>query len=159
MKVIYPINEIETQGIKIFLAGTIDMGNSTDWQQKIIDVFQDFNSEKEIIILNPRRKSWDSSWIQSIENKQFSDQVNWELDALELSDFIIMFFDKNSQSPISMLEFGLFADSKKMLVCCEEGFWRKGNIDIVCKRKGIPTFETLEDLITVLKNKINRDEI
>lgn len=155
MKVVYPVSEIEEKGIKIFLAGTIEMGNSADWQQKVIDDFQSFYSEKEIVVLNPRRTNWDSSWTQSIENKQFNDQVNWELDALEKSDFIIMFFDKNSKSPISMLELGLFADSKKMLVCCEEGFWRKGNIDIVCKRKGIPTFENLEELIAALKNLIN----
>lgn len=154
MKVLYPVSEIEEKGIKIFLAGTIEMGNSEDWQQKVIDDFQHIYKEKEIIVLNPRRVNWDSSWIQSIDNKQFSDQVNWELDALEKSDFIIMFFDKNSKSPISMLELGLFADSKKMLVCCEEGFWRKGNIDIVCKRKGIPTFENLEQLTTALKNLI-----
>ena len=155
MKVIYPVSEIDEKGIKIFLAGTIEMGNSEDWQQKVIDDFQSFYNEKEIVVLNPRRTNWDSSWTQSIENKQFSDQVNWELDALEKSDFIIMFFDKNSKSPISMLELGLFADSKKMLVCCEEGFWRKGNIDIVCKRKGIQTFENLEELIAALKNLIN----
>lgn len=155
MKVIYPINKIETQGINIFLAGTIEMGNSIDWQQKVIYDLRDYYQEKEITILNPRRKDWDSSWKQTIENEQFSDQVNWELDALEASNFIIMFFDKNSKSPISMLELGLFADSKKMLVCCEEGFWRKGNIDIVCKRKGIRTFETLEDLISELKTNIN----
>ena len=154
MKVIYPVNEIENQGIKIFLAGTIEMGNSEDWQQKVVSDFQDFYKEGEVVIFNPRRFDWDSSWEQSIENKQFSDQVNWELNALEASDFIIMFFDKNSKSPISMLELGLFADSKKMLVCCEEGFWRKGNIDIVCKRKGIPTFENLEDLIKALKSLI-----
>ena len=64
------------------------MGNSADWQQKVIDDFQSFYNEKEIVVLNPRRTNWDSSWIQSIENKQFNDQVNWELDALEKSDFI-----------------------------------------------------------------------
>nr|WP_315240814.1 nucleoside 2-deoxyribosyltransferase domain-containing protein [uncultured Flavobacterium sp.] len=155
MKIIYPVNEIEKEGIKIFLAGTIEMGNSEDWQQKVSSDFQDFYKGKELVIFNPRRFDWDSNWKQSIENKQFNDQVNWELNALEVSDFIIMFFDKNSKSPISMLELGLFADSKKMLVCCEEGFWRKGNIDIVCKRKGIPTFENLEDLIKALKKLIN----
>jgi hypothetical protein len=155
MKVIYPVNEIEKEGIKIFLAGTIEMGNSADWQQKIVTDFQDFYNEKEVVVFNPRRFDWDSSWVQSIENKQFSDQVNWELDALETSDFIIMFFDKNSKSPISMLELGLFAESKKILVCCEEGFWRKGNIDIVCKRKGISTFENLEELTAALKSLIN----
>mgnify|MGYP003574912259 CR=1 FL=1 len=154
MKVIYSPNQIELEGIKIFLAGTIEMGNSADWQQKIIDDFENCFPEKEITILNPRRKDWNAGWKQTIENEQFNAQVNWELDALEASDFIIMFFDKSSKSPISMLELGLFADSKKMLVCCEEGFWRKGNIDIVCKRKGIPTFENLEELTKALKNLI-----
>jgi hypothetical protein len=154
MKVIYPANKIEKEGIKIFLAGTIEMGNSEDWQQKVISDFQDFYKDKKVVVFNPRRFDWNSSWEQSIENKQFSDQVNWELNALETSDFIIMYFIKNSKSPVSMLELGLFADSKKMLVCCEEGFWRKGNIDIVCKRKGIPTFENLEDLTKALKNLI-----
>lgn len=155
MKVIYPTNKIETDGIKVFLAGTIEMGNSIDWQQKIIDDLYESYQDKEITILNPRRKDWDSSWLQTIENEQFNEQVNWELDALDVSNFIIMFFDKKSKSPISMLELGLYADSKKMLVCCEEGFWRKGNIDIVCKRKGIPTFETIENLIAELKVIIN----
>ena len=154
MKVVYPTNEIESNGIKIFLAGTIDMGISEDWQQKIINEFEVSYNQKEITILNPRRKDWDSSWKQSIENEQFNKQVNWELDALEKADFIVMFFDKNSKSPISMLELGLFADSKKMLVCCEEGFWRKGNIDIVCQRKNIPTFDNLNGLIEELKMKI-----
>ena len=155
MKVIYPTNEIDVKGIKIFLAGTIDMGNSIDWQQNIISDFEKDYQEKDIIVFNPRRKDWDSSWEQIIENKQFNEQVNWELDALEKSDFIIMYFDKDSKSPISMLELGLFADCKKIFVCCEEGFWRKGNIDIVCKRKAIPTFTTLEKLIIALKDKIN----
>lgn len=155
MKVIYPTNDANSEGIKIFLAGTIEMGKSIDWQKKVIDDLKLFNTKKELIVLNPRRKDWDSSWTQSIDNEQFSQQVNWELDGLEKADFIVMFLEKNSKSPISMLELGLFANSQKMLVCCEEGFWRKGNIDIVCNRKNIPTFKNLNDLIIELKIKIS----
>jgi len=79
--------------------------------------------------------------------------VNWELDALEKADYIIMFLEKNSKSPISLLELGLFADSGKLLVCCEEGFWRKGNVDIVCQRKGIKMFENLERIINYVVAK------
>lgn len=104
--------------------------------------------------MNPRRKDWDSSWVQTVENEQFNGQVNWELDALEQSDLIVMFLEAHSKSPISMLELGLFAESGKIIVCCEEGFWRKGNIDIVCKRKNIPTFKTFDNLIDYLKHFI-----
>lgn len=139
----------------IFLAGTIDMGNSVDWQQEFITAIAPFCESKEIGILNPRRKVWDSSWKQTIENEQFNKQVNWEIDALEKADYIVMFLEKNSKSPISLLELGLFADSGKLLVCCEEGFWRKGNVDIVCQRKGIKTFELLEEMLDYLTVEIS----
>lgn len=154
MKVIYPPNLIGKEGFKVFLAGTIDMGNSEDWQQKVIDEFRDIQLSKELIFLNPRRNNWDASWEQTIENKQFNEQVTWELDALEQCDLIVMFLEANSKSPISMLELGLFAGSNKILVCCENGFWRKGNIDIVCKRKNISSFEKLDDLLIEVKKKI-----
>lgn len=49
MKVIYPVSKIEKTGFKIFLAGTIDMGISIDWQQKIIDYFQNMETKTELI--------------------------------------------------------------------------------------------------------------
>ena len=49
---------------------------------------------------------------------QFSQQVNWELDALEVADWIVVYFDPDTQSPISMLELGLHAKSDKVIVCC-----------------------------------------
>ena len=51
----------------IFLAGTIDMGNSEDWQFKV----KDFFLTKDVDIYNPRRASWDDSWVQEFENPQF----------------------------------------------------------------------------------------
>ncbi len=125
MQTIYPPNALHLSDTNIFLAGTIDMGNSEDWQQKVIDTFFEKMLNANLSIFNPRRKEWDDSWSQTIENEQFSEQVNWELDALEKADYIIMFLEKNSKSPISLLELGLFADSGKLLVCCEEGFGAK----------------------------------
>ena len=61
-----------------------------------------------------------------------------------------MYFDPNTTSPISLLELGLHAKSKKMIVCCPEGFWRKGNVDIVCENFYIPTFNSLDELIKSL---------
>jgi hypothetical protein len=77
---------------------------------------------------------------------------------LDSSDIIVMYFDPNTKSPISLLELGLYAASGKLIVCCPEGFWRKGNVDIVCQRYKVPTVETIEDLISnwdYLINKLN----
>ena len=128
---------------KIFLAGSIEMGKAENWQEKIVNTFN-----KSYLFFNPRRDDWDSSWEQKIENVQFNEQVTWELNALDSSDIIVMYFDPNTKSPISLLELGLYAASGKLIVCCPEGFWRKGNVDIVCQRYKVPTVETIEDLIS-----------
>ena len=105
-------------------------------------------------ILNPRRKEWDASWEQRMDNPNFNEQVNWELDALEKATVILMYFDPKTKSPISLLELGLFAKSGKLVVCCPEGFWRKGNVDIICNRYGILQVEDLEEAIEFMKKEI-----
>lgn len=156
MKTILPPQLITPSDVSVFLAGTIDMGNSIDWQQKFIDQTNTEKALDHVIVFNPRRASWDHTWAQTIENVQFSEQVNWELDAMENAHVILLFLEGNSKSPISMMELGLFADSGKLMVCCEEGFWRKGNIDIVCKRKGIDQYCTLNELSAAVIAKLKK---
>ncbi len=134
---------------KVFLAGSIEQGIAENWQEVIIKAFP-FNVD----FLNPRRDHWDSSWEQDLNNPNFYEQVTWEMDMLNAADIIVMYFDPNTKSPISLLELGLHAEDGRMLVCCPEGFWRKGNVDIVCQRYGIPCFTNIDTLIIALKNKI-----
>jgi len=125
---------------KVFLAGSIEMGKADNWQSRLTNSLKD----RDGLILNPRRDDWDSCWVQTIENPQFREQVEWELRAMEDATHIVMYFDPTTKSPISLLELGLHANSGKLTVCCPEGFWRKGNVDIVCKRYGVPMVNSLE---------------
>jgi hypothetical protein len=45
-----------------------------------------------------------------------------------------------------MLELGRYASSRKCVVCCPEGFWRKTNVDVFCRRANVETVADLEDL-------------
>jgi hypothetical protein len=129
----------------VFCAGSIEQGKSVLWQIKIENGLSKFDN---VIVLNPRRDEWDSSWKQSIDNPQFNEQVTWELDGQDAADLIAMYLDPNTKSPISLLELGLYASRGKLLVCCPEGFWRKGNVDMVCHRYKIPQVSSLEELIS-----------
>ena len=140
MKEIKAPNERVYHGRSVFLAGSIEMGKAVDWQAQVKEILKD----SDWTILNPRRDDWDSSWVQSIENKQFAEQVRWELDAQDDADKIFMYFAPETKSPISLLELGLYADSGKMVVVCPEGFWRKGNVEMVCARYGIPLYEDIK---------------
>lgn len=134
----------------IFLAGSIEMDRAVDWQT----AFAQGMGDASVVLLNPRRDTWDASWEQSIENGPFREQVEWELEALERASLIVMYFDPKTKSPISLLELGLFARSKKLIVCCPAGFWRKGNVDIVCARYGIAQAASLGELIEQAKRKL-----
>ena|SRR3990167_7829192 len=140
------IIEIKLNNRYLFLAGSIEMGVAENWQEKVVRLLKD----TDWILFNPRRSDWDSSWVQSIDNPQFREQVGWELEALTLADKIILYFDPNTKSSISLLELGLFAKSDKMIVICPEGFWRKGNVDIVCHRYAIKQAKTIEEAMTYL---------
>lgn len=128
---------------RIFLAGSIEMGIAENWQERVEKMLSGFS----FVILNPRRDDWDASWEQSLNNKQFVEQVEWELKMMEKSDGILMYFSPKTKSPITLLEFGLYARSGKLAVCCPKGFWKKGNVDVVCLHYHIPKFEHLDELV------------
>jgi hypothetical protein len=122
----------------VFLAGSIEMGTAEDWQTKLTSALGD----REVVVLNPRRDEWDASWRQSIEEPRFREQVEWELAGLERADVIAMWFEPATRSPITLLELGLHARSGKLIVGCPPGFWRRGNIEVVCAKYGIALHAT-----------------
>jgi hypothetical protein len=141
---------INQEYLNVFLAGSIEMGKAVEWQKDFIAAL----SDKPIQFLNPRRDDWDSSWGQTMNDSNFVEQVQWELDSMEKSHMIVMVFDSNTLSPISMLELGLHAKEQKLMVVCPDGFWKKGNIDVTCEFYGINQFNTMDELIEFMRKHI-----
>lgn len=135
---------------RVFLAGSIEMGQAEQWQEQVVRALSD---ARDLVILNPRRDDWDSSWRQRADDPRFFEQVTWELDMLDAADIVVMYLAAGTQSPVSLLELGLCARSGKLLVCCPAGFWRRGNVEMVCARHRIPLFGTLDDLVADLRRR------
>lgn len=139
------------QNQSVFLAGSIEMGTAVDWQTTVREAM----SEYDIAILNPRRDNWDPTWTQSINNPKFKEQVDWEMDAIDMADIVVFYFDPNTKSPITLLELGLCAASGvETIVCCPDGYWRKGNVEVVCNRYRMPLVATLDELVYKLKREL-----
>lgn len=147
-----PVEPSSTDEYKesIFLAGSIEMGTAANWQLCV----QAALSDLDVVIYNPRRDDWDSTWEQSIHNDQFREQVEWELNKLDAATVIAMYFDPATKSPITLLELGLFAGKDNLIVCCPQGYWRKGNVDIVCEKYAIFQVDSLEELISTVHNAL-----
>ena len=140
-----------TDMVSIFLAGSIELGKAHDWQTEVKDRLQAL----DVLIFNPRRDDWDASWAQDISDDNFRGQVEWELDHLEQSDLILFYFDPMTKAPISLMELGLFSSSGKCIVCCPEGYWRRGNVQIVCARYNIPFVDNMGQLLETLTSHIS----
>lgn len=136
----------------VFLAGSIDMGSARNWQNDFEREFDYF----PCTIYNPRRDDWDSSWKQTDSDPQFREQVEWELDFLKYSNYVFMFISAESKAPITLLEFGYVANSfpSKLIVCVEDGFYRRGNIEVVCRRNEIPLYSNFKQAVETLKIKM-----
>lgn len=134
----------------IFLAGSIEMGQAEDWQVRLARALADL----DVTLLNPRRDEWDASWEQSIGNPLFREQVEWELAGLEQSSLVAMYFAPATRAPVTLLELGLCARSGKLLVCCPEGYWRRGNVEVVCARYGVPLLPSQEELGAAIRGRL-----
>lgn len=133
----------------VFLAGSIEMGRAEPWQAAVEAALADL----PVTILNPRRDEWDATWEQSIANPPFREQVEWELAAQERATVVAMYFAPDTKAPITLLELGLFARSGKVVACCPDGFWRKGNVEVVCARYGVPLVAELPALVAAVRDR------
>lgn len=134
--------------LNLFLAGTIDNGDSLEWGKELIGELNSCDTVHPIMIYNPRRDKWNAN----ASKDEMDKQIKWELHHLERADLIVMNILPNSKSPISLMELGLFARDKKMIVFCQESFYRYDNVRVVCQMYGIPLFNTND--ISVIKDEV-----
>lgn len=123
----------------VILYGSIE---PLDWQTSLASSLADL----PVAILNPRRDDWDSTWVEDISFPKFKEQVEWEMDYAKVADVIVFYFAPTTLTPVTLLELGMYAGSGKTVVCCPLGFYKRGNVQIVCLRYGITLLESLNEL-------------
>ena len=135
---------------KVFLAGTIDNGESDDWQSNLIwqmktkhhgpnsDIDESIG---DIVVFNPRRSNWGSN--ASIADVE--EQIKWEQQHLDEADLIIMNFVDGSKSPITLLELGLYGPEGKTIVFCTDKFYRFTDVKLTCDKYMIPLIKSTKE--------------
>ncbi|GAB1315465.1 hypothetical protein MFIFM68171_05675 [Madurella fahalii] len=129
-------------GLKsVFLAGTTSGTSGPSWRERLAAALSDL----PVIVFNPFRADWDSSWREDVTFAPFQEQVEWELEMQERADVVVVYFGPGTDAPISLLELGLCARSNKAIVACHRDYRKRGNVEIVCKRYGIEFLNAEED--------------
>lgn len=143
-QVIFAPSEEPPRGVKsVFLAGTTSKVDATDWRETLSTLLSDAN----ITIYNPYRADWDGTWREDVEFEPYRQQVEWELDKQDKADVVVVYFHPATQAPVSLLELGLCARVPgKAVVCCPEGYWKRGNVQVVCRKFGVEMVESVQGL-------------
>jgi hypothetical protein len=89
--------------------------------------------------LDPTNRNYEN--LNSLDVKL---HIQWELDALEMSDKILLNFLPDALSPISLVELGLYVSSNKLIVVWPKEFYKSSYVHILC-----------EEYNTLIFNKIN----
>ncbi|KAH6618696.1 hypothetical protein C7974DRAFT_35246 [Boeremia exigua] len=134
----------------VILYGSIEPNPAADWQTSLAASLSDLPVE----ILNPRCDAWDSTWIEDISDLRFKEQVEWEMDHAKVADVIAFYFKPGTLTPITLLELGMYAGTGKAVVCCPDGFYKRGNVQLVCQRYGIELLGSLEELQNSVKARL-----
>ena len=133
----------------VFLGGAIDNGSALNWQKEVSLKLQAYH---RIIVLNPRRESFCFT-----DKPELEKQIEWELNAQELSHIILYYFPEHSMAPITFLELGTFSQRcpDKIIVCAELGFYRLTNLEVFCKRYNIKLVNNLDQFLSIVYLKMS----
>ncbi|KAF3767507.1 hypothetical protein M406DRAFT_252710 [Cryphonectria parasitica EP155] len=144
----------------IFLAGPTEFPWRQDFlahlKSRLLD--HDDLPPDPITIYNPFQEKWDKTWKEDYHHDdRFRAQTDWEMDRIDSSSHVVVFFVAESKAPVSLLELGLCVRSGRAVVGCEGGFWKRGNVQAACQRLDVPLEDTLEGLVgrvvEILKKK------
>lgn len=144
-QVIYAPSAERPRGLaSVFLAGTTSKVDAEpDWRGTLATLLAD----RPVTLLNPYRADWDASWREDVDFSPYREQVEWELTRQDEADVVVVYFHPATQAPVSLLELGLCARVPgKAVVLCPPGYWKRGNVLMVCRRYGIEVVESIEGL-------------
>lgn len=131
----------------IFLAGS--MGN---WREQVLNHFESFSDT--LVFLDPTRNDWTEDW----NSEQIKEQIFWELNGIQQTNLTAIYFEREAQAPISLLELGLAVHCKDSIICCEEGFWKENNVRNTADFFSITCVKSLEEFCAVIEQRFFKHE-
>lgn len=126
-----------------FLAGSIDMSEVENWRETVVGKLNGYTN-----FFDPTHLNHDT-----LNDTEMREHIRWELDALQLSDLVLLNLLPNYKSPVSLIELGVYVQSGKLVVVCPLRFYQRRYIEELCARYNTLIFSDLSRAIEYIKDK------
>jgi len=140
-----PLVTISRNKPTLFLAGSIDLELEGNWRLEISNELG-----TNINYLDPTHVNH-----AKLDKLGWQEHIEWELEAMEMADFILLNFLPEAQSPISLVELGLNSLSKKLVVSCPPEFHQSQYVHVFCNHYSLPVFDELKPAVELIKKKLS----
>ena len=125
--------------------------DSDGWKETVRRVFCD----RKILIEDI--KSWETEdYTSSEEDLNYNHLISKDLDSLHSSDVILIYFKEGYKNRFPFFSLGYFCNNDNLVILCSEDFSKRGIVQMICTRKNIPLFYTLEGAIGGCASKLNQ---
>ncbi|GAB5417556.1 MAG: hypothetical protein Crog4KO_08280 [Crocinitomicaceae bacterium] len=127
----------------VFLAGSMGKDEHGTWRERIMS-----DLSGKFLFLDPTCHNH-----ASLDADGMKKHIQWELDAMEMADTILLHFLPESESPISLVELGLYTFTDKLIVVCPKEFYKYNYLYVLCEKYNTPFLEDIEAAKPYLLNR------
>jgi hypothetical protein len=146
----------------IFLAGPtgktrVNLLDRPGWRQNALTILE--NNSYSGTVFVPEDDFNDPNFVhhENLDDKLYSEQVEWENHCMNISDAIIFNFcrTKTNLGLTTNIEFGKYLKSRRLFVCVPPESINNEYIIEMCKREKITIYNTLEECIKACLDYLN----
>lgn len=157
-----PWEEAMNDYLKIYLGGSIDLGEKFNWHNKFIQGMTKLTdpqsgdpryNDKKFLIMNPRIAVMNPS--PTLDNPEFVNKKKWEFEMLKKSDVVFCNFLKKSTTPNAINELMLMATSGKLVVRCPLDYCNYPMVKVISDSFGFPIFGETATTLDVIQYMFN----
>jgi nucleoside 2-deoxyribosyltransferase len=163
MKIIMAQEEIELDGLSIFLAGPTPRDNYvTGWREMAIEGFKQEGFNGTLLIPELRKKGSDENdalfeYDRSSNYFDYSGQIEWELEAMEKADIILFHINRRVQGMpgfTTNIEFGYWIakDKSKIVLSIPDKSEKMEYIKYLANKEGIKIHKHFMDALKHIKD-------
>ena len=127
------IHSLDYTRHRVYFSGAM---TGEDWQSKFTTKLEDLRVD----VFCPR---YPSSHTVPAPDGLFE----WEIDHMSIANVIAFNFISNEDCSSALIALGMYARTDRIIVCCDDEFYKKGDIDALCDREDIPQVDSLDLLI------------
>lgn len=152
-----PLTELNNLKDAVFLAGPCPRTNAPfeDWRPKMIKEIRNTGFTGDFI--DPTNPNYDTE-----DPSYYNKQCTWETVGLNTASCIVYWIDRTKEHPAltTNIEFGIWSDRcpKGIVVGIPDRSEHCGYIKWVCEKKGIPCYNSMEDVAREVAKRFSRSQ-